>query len=277
MNKENQNPKQGIIDVWNKVAPKFSKTGPDYWGDFGERLVELSSIKEGGHILDIGMGRGASLFPAIKKIGNRGRVVGIDISEVMVKETHKEILEQNIKNAEVYNMDAESLNFNESSFDNIVCGFSIGAFLFSENKFSGVLQILKDGGQLGFSTWGVQNDQKWLTEIVNKYIQNNTSNEKTKNTISFNTVEGVKQTLIDAGFRKIKVHEEHTDVIYKNEEEWWQEMNSNFFSCIVEKIEELGTDKLESFKKDVFQGLKKFKKEDGLYFDMPVIYGFAEK
>ena len=60
--------------------------------DFGNRLVELSSINKGARVLDIGMGRGASLFSAINKVGKDGYVIGIDTSEVMVSETYKDIV-----------------------------------------------------------------------------------------------------------------------------------------------------------------------------------------
>lgn len=56
------------ISTWDKVAPEFGKVGPKYWEEFGSRLVELSSISRGARVLDIGMGRGASLFPALNKV-----------------------------------------------------------------------------------------------------------------------------------------------------------------------------------------------------------------
>ncbi|KAJ51916.1 ubiquinone/menaquinone biosynthesis C-methylase UbiE [Clostridium tetanomorphum] len=105
------NEKQKFIEIWDKVALTFGKIGPKYWDKFGSRLVEFSNIKEGAKVLDIGTGRGASLFPTIKKIGKDGYAIGIDISEVMVRETYKDISRQHINNAKVLKMDVESLDF----------------------------------------------------------------------------------------------------------------------------------------------------------------------
>ena len=276
MNKE----KQKFIEVWDKVAPTFGKIGPDYWNQFGNRLVELSSINKGAKVLDIGTGRGASLFAAIHKIGENGHAIGIDISEVMVNETYKDILKKNIKNAEVIKMDAENLDFDDNSFDNVICGFGIGYLLFSDNKLNDVLRVLKKDGQVGFSIWGVQEDQKWLTEIVSKYLNTDSTSEnsdKKPDIPQFNTLNGAKKTLEDSGFRSVKVYEEDVDVIYKSKEEWWQEMWSNAVRTIFERVEELGENKFEEFKIDVFNGLEKFRKIDGFHFNMPVIYAFGEK
>ncbi|WP_454051926.1 class I SAM-dependent methyltransferase [Clostridium sp. Marseille-Q7071] len=258
----------------------FGKIGPDYWNQFGNRLVELSSINKDAKVLDIGMGRGASLFATISKIGEDGHAIGIDISEVMVSETYKDILKQHIENAEVIKMNAENLDFDNNSFDNVICGFGIGYLLFSDNKLNDVLRVLKKDGQVGFSIWGVQEDQKWLTEIVNKYLNIDSSNEnsnKKSNIPQFNTLDGAKKVLEDSGFRNVKTYQKDADVVYKSKEEWWQEMWSNVVRTIFERVEELGENKFKEFKIDIFNGLEKFRKIDGFHFNMPVIYAFGEK
>ncbi|WP_346877946.1 class I SAM-dependent methyltransferase [Clostridium sp. UBA5712] len=269
-----------LVTIWDKVAVDFGKVGPKYWNSFGDRLVELSSINKGAKVLDIGMGRAASLFAAIDKIGTDGYAVGIDNSEVMVSETHKDILNNKICNAEVKNMNAQNLNFKKDSFDNVICGFGIGYLLLSENRLNGILGVLKNGGRVGFSIWGKQEDQKWLTEIVNKYLPTNIQKEnkdRKPDIPKFDTVVDVKKILDESGFKNVKVHEESTDVVYKDKEEWWQEMCTNAVRGIFEKIEDLGCYVFEEFKKDIFQGLESFGKGDGLHFNMSVIYAFGEK
>lgn len=267
-----------VSSIWDKVAASFGKVGPEYWNTFGKRLVELSSLNSGARVLDIGMGRGASLFPAINKVGKDGYVIGIDNSGVMVIETHKDILSRNMCNVEVKNMNGQNLDFEDNYFDNVFCGFGIGYLLFSESKLNGILRALKNGGQVGFSIWGQQQDQKWLTEIVNKYLPVD-SNNKNKNTNvpKFDNVDDVIKILHESKFHNIKVHEENSDVIYKDKEEWWQEMCSNAVRGIFEQIEDLGYDIFKKFKVEVFNGLEKYNREGKLCFNMTVIYAFGEK
>ena len=267
-------------NVWDKVASTFGQNGPKYWLNFGKKLVEFSSIKSGSRVLDIGMGRGSSLFPAIDKVGTNEYVVGIDNSEVMVFNTYKEILERNVYTSEVKNKNAVNLDFDDASFDNVICGFGIGYLLLSESKLNGILRILKNDGQVGFSIWGIQEDQKWLTEIINKYLNADSSKETSSKKSShpkFDNVIDVKKILADSGFHNIKVNEENSVVVYKDKEEWWEEMWSNAVRGIFERIEELGHDKFKEFKVDIFNGLENFNKGDGFYFNMPVIYAYGEK
>lgn len=285
MNKENQDFKQRIIKIWDKVAPEFSKVGPRYWDKFGKRLVELSDIKPMETVLDMGMGRGASLFPSIEKVGEKGKVIGIDLSENMVTETFNEINERNISNAEVRVMDVEKLDFEENSFDNVIGGFIFSYIFFSEEKFNGVLRILKEGGKIAFSTWGVQDDQRWLMELMNKYLRNNQNNEKEKDEKTkkeskipkFDTKESVKDILVEAGFKDIQVYEEKNEVVYASKEEWWCEMYSNAARRVFEEIEKLGKDKLDAYKTEVFSGLKNYEHGNEIRVNMPVIYAFGRK
>ncbi|MTI71561.1 MAG: hypothetical protein FH751_15040 [Firmicutes bacterium] len=127
--------------------------------------------------------------------------------------------------------------------------------------------------------WGNQEDQKWLTKLIKRYISvNKKSENKEKSTIpDFSTVEGVKKILNNSGFKNMEVYKEENKVIYKDKNEWWQEMWSNAARNILEKIDSLGKNEIEEFKKEVFNELEKFRCEEGFCFRMPVIYALGTK
>ncbi|WP_373899446.1 class I SAM-dependent methyltransferase [Haloimpatiens sp. FM7315] len=268
-----------IVNVWDIVAEDFGKSEPRYWNDFGYKLVEYSNITKGNKVLDIAVGRGASLFPSVNKVKSSGYVVGIDSSKVMIEETHKDILSKNIVNAEVKVMDADELDFPEDYFDNVVCGFGIGYLLLGKHKLKNVIKVLKTGGQVAFSIWGVQEDQKWLGDTINRYLKVDNVKDKHKNQDipKFDDVKSVEKILKEAGFKNIKVHEEVEKVIYKDKNMWWKEMHTNAVRKIFDKIESLGFESYVQFKVDIFNDLDKFKKDNCLHFNMPVIYAFGEK
>src|SRR5512136_2250681 len=47
--------------------------------------VALASLKEGETVLDLGSGGGIDVFLAAKKVGPKGRVIGVDMTEEMIK------------------------------------------------------------------------------------------------------------------------------------------------------------------------------------------------
>jgi arsenite methyltransferase len=51
--------------------------------------VALSDIKENETVLDLGSGAGLDAFMAAKKVGNKGRVIGVDMTPEMVKRLEK--------------------------------------------------------------------------------------------------------------------------------------------------------------------------------------------
>ena len=82
------------------------------------------------------------------------------------------------------------------------------------------------------------------------------------------TVEDIKDRLDKAGFRNIRVLTEKVEFVYKNEEQWWEEMLDSGWRDHVEKIESTGPGHLEKFKKEAFEKLQVYKRADGLHFSV---------
>src|SRR5437870_2451577 len=103
--------KDQIAAHFGKIAPTYDRVGPRWFAHFGRRLVELAQVPTGGTVLDVATGRGAVLLAAAERVGAGGRVVGIDLSEGMLRETAAEIERLGLRNSHVRQMDAEALQF----------------------------------------------------------------------------------------------------------------------------------------------------------------------
>jgi cyclopropane fatty-acyl-phospholipid synthase-like methyltransferase len=89
-------------EYWNTVA------GPRWVGlsGFVERRVQAvndlllarSAIASGESVLEVGCGTGAATIPFAEAVGERGRVVGVDISEPMLAGARKRIAESGLRN-----------------------------------------------------------------------------------------------------------------------------------------------------------------------------------
>jgi ubiquinone/menaquinone biosynthesis C-methylase UbiE len=103
-----------------QTRANFDRLAPDYdvegcFAYFGRRLVDEVGVEAGVHVLDVASGRGAVLFPAAEKAGSTGHVVGIDLSEGMVRATSDDASQRGIA-AHLHVMDAENLAFPDASF-----------------------------------------------------------------------------------------------------------------------------------------------------------------
>ena len=81
-------------------------------------------------MLNVGVSRGANLFPAAVNIGSHGQIIGIDLAENILTKTAREIQHRNIVQSSILQMDAEHFVFDSISFDNTLCGFAITCLVF---------------------------------------------------------------------------------------------------------------------------------------------------
>jgi len=278
--------KRRVSKIFDGAAPTYGQVGPPFFSHFGRRLVEIAGISSGSKVLDIATGRGALLFPAAESVGSDGKVIGIDLSEIMVQETKEEIGRLKMsKNLEVRQMDAEHLEFPNESFDYVLCGFAIFFFPQLYQAMAEFQRVLKPGGGICVSTFDKLFDDEWiwLDKIVENYLPSEPeADEETEpNSESqpvFDTPEGLKAIMNTAGFEKIQVFTEAPEFIYATEEELWSTLWSHGFRGTLEKIEkEKGPDGLKSFKLDVINKVKSIKEIDGLHQSIPVHFCLAAK
>ena len=113
--------KAKVIAVYDAAAATYNLVGPSFFLHFGRRLANSIGIAPGSNVLDVATGTGAALVPAAELVGDEGRVVGIDISTLMIGRARTEIQKSGVRNADVLVADAESLPFSQKPFQP-VCG-----------------------------------------------------------------------------------------------------------------------------------------------------------
>ena len=144
--------KQALADLFSKTSATHDSVG-GLFAHFGALLVERAELELGDRVLDLAAGVGASLFPAARRVGSSGRVVGIDIAPGMVARLRELIDAKNVVNANALVGDAESLPLADGDFDAALCGF--GLFFFSDTRaaLAEINRILRPGGRFAASTF----------------------------------------------------------------------------------------------------------------------------
>ena len=234
---------------------------------FGKRLAELAEIEDGSCILDVGMGAGTSLFPAAEKVGTTGFVIGIDISEEMVKYTYEKIRKYGLNNAHVLRADARTLIFKDNSFDYVLSGFS-----YTFSTLDEIRRVLKKGGRFGLSTWKTLDDIEWMAQCLRKYMDIDS-----KEVYNQETPEELKTLLDKAGFTNITVSTETQTFYYADEEQWWTERSDSGWEEYMKKVEDMGPGTLDELKKEAFQKLQEYKQPHGIPFSASAHFAFGTK
>jgi ubiquinone/menaquinone biosynthesis C-methylase UbiE len=279
--REDDQQKDRIASIFGRAAATYDQVGPRFFAYYGRRLVELAQVSQGATVLDIGCGRGASLFAAAAQVGAHGRAIGIDLAESMVQEATTEIALRGLGNVEAQVMDAESLLFPDTTFDYVLCGFCLFFFPRLERALSETHRVLKAAGRIAVSTWGkTQENWQWLEDLLESYLPEPTPPPDQANTPApeFETPQGMQAIMSAAGFSVIQATAESRDFIYATEEEWWSTQWSHGMRAYLERLEaQQGAKGLASFKGEAMEKIQAVKTSDGIHQVMPVLYTIAAK
>jgi phosphatidylethanolamine/phosphatidyl-N-methylethanolamine N-methyltransferase len=113
--------------------------------DPGRKASIEAAEKIGGRILDVGIGTGISLMD----FSRANSIVGVDISEPMLRKAQRRVKEAGLANVECLAvMDATKLGFPDASFDVVVAQFVITAVPDPDATLDEFLRVTKPGGEI---------------------------------------------------------------------------------------------------------------------------------
>jgi arsenite methyltransferase len=110
--------------------------------------VALAGLKEGEVVLDLGSGAGIDLLLAAKKVGPKGRVIGVDMTDEMIAKASENISAGNFTNVEVRKGIIEDLPVEASSVDWVISNCVINLSPEKSRVFREIARVLKPGGQM---------------------------------------------------------------------------------------------------------------------------------
>ena len=133
------------------IEKAYARWAPVYDIVFGKvfergRMASIAAAERiGGRILEVGVGTGISL----PDYARSNRLVGIDISEPMLRKAKERVVREKLTNVKGLTvMDGANLAFADASFDCVVAQFVITTVPQPEKTLDEFARVLKPGGEI---------------------------------------------------------------------------------------------------------------------------------
>ena len=110
--------------------------------------VALASLKEGETVLDLGSGAGFDCFLAATRVGDKGRVIGVDMTPEMLEKARENARKVNSANVEFRLGEIENLPVADRSVDVVISNCVINLSPEKRRVFNETFRVLKSGGRL---------------------------------------------------------------------------------------------------------------------------------
>jgi len=110
--------------------------------------VAIASLKQGEVVLDLGSGAGFDAFLAASRVGDTGRVIGVDMTNEMLEKARENAKKGGYSNVEFKKGDIENLPVENNSVNVIISNCVINLAPSKEKVFKEVYRVLKTGGRL---------------------------------------------------------------------------------------------------------------------------------
>jgi len=206
------------MSLENKEAAYWNEEGGERWVDNIERLESMLSIlsahliqataaHNGERVLDIGCGGGVTSAALAERVGDQGRVTGVDVSEVILRVARDRF--RNRENLEFITSDAGTHAFVQGSFDLITSRFGVMFFPDPQAAFTNIHRAGRAGGRLVFMCWRSIKENPWMGAPIAAAFTVLPAPEKpdpdAPGPFSLADPEKIRRVLSHAGFKNVAI------------------------------------------------------------------------
>lgn len=193
------------MDDWrsyDSVAETYARIHAPRLAEPANDLVELTGVRPGWHVLDVGTGTGVA---ALAAAGAGARVVGIDEAEGMLR-----VARGANGSLPVAGALAIDLPFRNGAFDALLANFVLAHFTKYKTALFEMLRVMRPGGRLGLTAWADTEDdlaRTWfelVQSVVPREVVQAAMDERLPWRERFRQRQPLEEALMEGGVRHVR-------------------------------------------------------------------------
>ncbi|WP_437312980.1 methyltransferase domain-containing protein [Sorangium sp. So ce385] len=132
----------------------------------GAPLLEEAFPGEGGRVLDVGCGAGATALAMARRLGPTGHCLGVDISGPLVAAARARAAAEGLSSAAFVQADAQTHRFEPGDFDAVISRFGVMFFADPAAAFANIRRAARRDARLSFVAWRSPAENPFMTEAA---------------------------------------------------------------------------------------------------------------
>ena len=253
-----------VVREWRESARYWQEHAPTIrlmFAPVTQSLINDAALTEGDAVLDVAGGAGEPSLTIAGVVGPSGSVTCTDIAPEMIAAAESEARRLGITNVKFQQCAADTLPFEDHSFDAVVC--RLGAMFFPDPfaALSEMLRVTKPGGAIVFAVWSRSELNPFayvITDVVARHIVSPTAEPNALGAFRYAEPGSLAEILVDAGAKDVRerVVKFHISAPISPTEFW--EMRSETSGTLREKLAKLSRAQANQISQEVQKAVREF-------------------
>jgi len=199
---------------WDRAVESYEDAWKAQLEPAQTRMLELADLASGERVLDIACGTGLVTLRAARAVGP-GEVIGTDISKKMVHVAQE--MSGDLPNVSYKRGEAERIEFEDASFDVLLCGLGLMYVPSPADAFTEFLRVLRPGGRTSVAVWGRRDGCGWAD--IFPIVDSRVKTEVCPAFFQLGTGETLQYVMQTAGFNNVTLDRLNTTLHYDSDQE----------------------------------------------------------
>ncbi len=264
--------KQMYRKTFNIIAEGYDNPNMWFFDDSANYIASLLNLEGHERVLDVATGTGNVAIALATKLPE-GHVIGIDFSEGMLSQAKRKMNDIRAKNIEFIEMDMQSIEFPDKSFDVAVCAYSIFFVEDIRKQLVHIASKIKEGGTILVSTFF----EKSFSPLVDLFFKRLEIYGIEPPNLVWKRIATQNQCVSlfkDVGLCDITCECVKDGQNLRNASVWWYIVMNGGFRGLINK---LSMDDFEKFKEEHLAEVMELATEKGIWMDMSYLHTIGKK